>query len=128
MVAGRKKGKPNKSTPALKKKMIIELQKSWGIAAPALEKLKVPRTTYEYWMRSDKKFCEEVLSIRENKIDLAESRLVEAANSGQSWAIALIVRTLGKNRGYTEKQEVDLNVTNKEIKFIFGNDEQNKDE
>lgn len=39
-------------------------------------------------------------------VDKAEAKLVEAMESGAKWAIELILKTLGKERGYVERQEV----------------------
>lgn len=64
---------------------------------------------------------------RENIIDLSESKLVTAINGGEAWAIALALKTLGKGRGYVEKQEVQSSgeVT---VKVVYqGENEGNND-
>jgi len=43
---------------------------------------------------------------REELLDLAEQKLREAVEAGQPWAISLVLKTLGKSRGYTERQEI----------------------
>jgi hypothetical protein len=51
-------------------------------------------------------------------VDLAELKLYAAVQDGQPWAIALVLKTLGKDRGYVEKMEhggqggVSVNVVN----------------
>ena len=42
---------------------------------------------------------------RERRLDTAEAKLDEAIERGEPWAIALILRTLGRKRGYVEKVE-----------------------
>jgi hypothetical protein len=42
---------------------------------------------------------------REKRVDEAERKLDEAIERGEAWAIALVLRTLGKERGYVEKVE-----------------------
>lgn len=42
---------------------------------------------------------------RAEMLDLAESRLFEAIDRGEQWAINSILRTLGRDRGYTERVE-----------------------
>ena len=43
---------------------------------------------------------------REELVDIAEIRLRVAINNGEPWAIALVLKTMGKNRGYTERHEI----------------------
>jgi hypothetical protein len=38
-------------------------------------------------------------------IDTAEMKLFQAINAGEPWAIAMTLKTLGKNRGYVERME-----------------------
>lgn len=40
-------------------------------------------------------------------VDKAESALITALDKGEAWAIALTLKTLGKSRGYVERQEVE---------------------
>jgi hypothetical protein len=42
-------------------------------------------------------------------LDLAESRLWEAIDRGEGWAIAFCLKTIGRSRGYGE--HLDLNVS-----------------
>lgn len=51
-------------------------------------------------------------------VDIGELKLYQAVQSGQPWAVSLLLRTLGKDRGYVERQEqtgkdgegIDINV------------------
>jgi len=43
---------------------------------------------------------------RDKIVDLAENKLLAAVNRGSEYSINLVLRTLGKERGYTEKQEI----------------------
>lgn len=38
-------------------------------------------------------------------IDLSELKLRAAVLNGEPWAVALVLKTLGKDRGYVERQE-----------------------
>jgi len=40
-------------------------------------------------------------------IDLSELKLRAAVLNGEPWAVALVLKTLGKDRGYVERQEVN---------------------
>jgi hypothetical protein len=44
--------------------------------------------------------------IRSARVDLAESKLTEALNRGEPYAVTLTLKTLGKDRGYTERSEL----------------------
>lgn len=52
------------------------------------------------WLR------EELDSIRGYELDITELALRRAILAGEGWAIALKLRTQGKDRGYTERHEV----------------------
>jgi hypothetical protein len=43
---------------------------------------------------------------RESMIDLAELKLRQAVMNGEPYAVSLVLKTIGKNRGYVERQEV----------------------
>ena len=44
-------------------------------------------------------------SAREAALDDAENRLAQAAYAGEPWAVTFLLKTLGKSRGYSERQE-----------------------
>lgn len=50
-------------------------------------------------------------------VDKAESKLVEAMEGGAKWAIEMILKTLGKERGYVERQEVH-NLTKVQLHIV----------
>lgn len=39
-------------------------------------------------------------------IDLAEQKLLESIQNGEAWGITLCLKTIGKDRGYVERQEL----------------------
>lgn len=45
---------------------------------------------------------------RGEMVDTAELKLWQAIQNGQPWAIALALRMLGKERGYMEKAQLDI--------------------
>jgi len=45
---------------------------------------------------------------REAIIDIAEIKLVSAIESGEPWAVAMVLKTIGKSRGYSEKIEQEI--------------------
>lgn len=46
-----------------------------------------------------------IVHYRERRVDTAELKLENAINNGEPWAITLTLKTVGKDRGYTERHE-----------------------
>ena len=78
-----------------------------GILTVAAQKLGVNRmTVYNYCQRYptiQKALDDE----REKWIDLAEGQLIRAVNKGSIPAIMFFLKTVGRNRGYVERQEIE---------------------
>lgn len=43
---------------------------------------------------------------RGEMVDLAEQKLFQSIKKGEAWGITLCLKTIGKDRGYVERQEV----------------------
>ena len=43
---------------------------------------------------------------RGEMVDISEQKLRAAVMNGEPWAVAMVLKTLGKSRGYVERQEV----------------------
>lgn len=54
------------------------------------------------------KLEEELDNARETLLDIAECSLINAVIKGDLRAVMFILRTRGKNRGYSERQEIEL--------------------
>jgi hypothetical protein len=54
---------------------------------------------------------------RGKTLDLAEAKLMQAVDKGEQWAITMLLRTLGRERGYVERQEVS-NVTTVKLQIV----------
>jgi hypothetical protein len=56
------------------------------------------------------KQCKEIAALIEEErgkvIDKAELKLFDAIQAGEPWAIRMVLATIGKHRGYVERQEV----------------------
>lgn len=46
---------------------------------------------------------------REARLDNGEHSLDRAVDAGEAWAVTLLLKTQGRDRGYVEKTEVDVN-------------------
>jgi len=56
-----------------------------------------------------KKYPKAVMALKDEKesiLDSAEEQLRKQVNKGEGWAVKFILATIGKSRGYTEKQEI----------------------
>lgn len=91
-----------------KEQVLDAVEGSAGIMSTIASKLQCDWHTAEKyvqkWECTKKAFKDE----REKIIDLAESKLVQAVNSGDGQMVRYVLSRLGKHRGYTEKQEVEI--------------------
>lgn len=62
-------------------------------------------TTIFKRMKENPAIKEIVDELRGRKLDNAELKLEQAVARDEPWAIAFLLKTLGKDRGYTERQE-----------------------
>lgn len=88
------------------KQIIKELEKSMGYLHPAHENLGVTRQTLAKYIKEDEDLKEAYEDIIEAHLDKSESKLMEARDKGESWAICFHLKCKGKHRGYTERQEL----------------------
>jgi len=63
-----------------------------------------PNTIYNRMAKSDN-IKAAVEDYRGELIDLSEQKLRQAVLNGEPWAVALVLKTLGKKRGYVERSE-----------------------
>lgn len=49
-----------------------------------------------------------LLDEREMQLDRTELKLFAAIDKGEGWAITLYLKTIGRSRGYIEKQDIGL--------------------
>jgi len=85
------------------------LTASKGLVYLAAKRLKCdPDTIYNYCKRHPS-----VQAIRDamrgQMVDLAEQKLWESIQNGEAWGITLCLKTIGKDRGYIERQELSGN-------------------
>lgn len=107
-----------------RKPAFLKALKDSKTIAAACDSVKITRRTYLNWRRDDKEFDEAVWEIEEAYIDHVESKRDELINgvtvqvetkggpvvyerAPDPKMISLVLQTLGKNRGYVTKTEVE---------------------
>lgn len=97
-------GKP---CPPIKTELIIQaLKETHGMVSLAAERVGcAPKTIYAR-IKSVAAVREVLDTERSKMVDIAEMKLYSAIMTGESWAIALVLKTIGKDRGYVERQEL----------------------
>lgn len=96
-------GNTEKFTPA---QIIAALRAAGGIKLGAALKLKCsPQTIHNYIARYPE-IAAEIPKIKEDTLDLAETKLIEKVGKGDMQAIKFYLETQGRERGYVRKNEV----------------------
>jgi len=89
-----------------KEKFLDAFAAKLGNVKEACEAAGIARKTYYNWKNTDEDFADEIDSIQEGLIDLAESKLLENIKKGKTNEILFYLRTKGKKRDYVERQEI----------------------
>lgn len=76
-----------------------------GIISSVADALGVSRLTVYNYAQRHPTVHQALQDERERMVDTAESALYVALANKEPWAISLTLKTLGKNRGYVERQE-----------------------
>lgn len=86
--------------------MIQALQETNGLVSLAAKRLGcTPQNIYQR-AKSTKSIQDAITQSRDELIDLAELSLRRAIVAGEGWAVAMTLKTIGKHRGYVERQEI----------------------
>lgn len=97
-----------------KKEAFVEaLITTFGNKSAASHIIKISRQTYYDWIKNDLEFLERVQSITaddylEIKKDFIEASLMKLIGKGNPAAVIFGCKTICKDRGYVEKQEIDF--------------------
>ena len=91
-----------------KAQFITELEATMGVVSQACKRCGIDRTTPYRWAREDEKFKEDMEEIQNVVLDFAESKLYELVDEKHPTAIIFLLKTKGRNRGYVERQEMDI--------------------
>lgn len=93
---------------AAKQKLFIKtFIKNNAMVQTTCEEVGITKKTYYEWLK-DEKFKTAVDDAVEHKLDLLESKLQKLIDKGDVTATIFAVKCLLKQRGYTEKKEVEV--------------------
>jgi hypothetical protein len=98
----------DKSRHIKKESMLEALEASLGVVTTACKKTATPRSTFYKWLKEDTEFATAVSEIQNIALDFAESQLHKQIGDGNTSATIFYLKTKGKNRGYVERQEVEI--------------------
>ena len=114
-----KTAKRKKITEDNKNNFLKAYRKSAGNIAHACKSANIDRQTYYNYFEKFDTFKKECLDIKEENIDFAESVLMDAIRNKNMTGVIFFLKTIGRNRGYVEKQEMDIDGGfNLSVKFL----------
>jgi hypothetical protein len=99
------------------------LTETKGLIYLAAKKLRCAANTIRYRMSRSPEIVQLVADLRQEFVDTGEASLYRAVVNGEPWAVALVLKTLGKDRGYverTETRQVSNDEINDEIRNLLG--------
>ena len=110
----RRKIKPIKETAPIsrgtsEKAIAKALLASGGMQSPAAAMLRVSQSAISQRISKSPFLQEIVAEIKEELTDIAETKLKEHILAGNLTACIFYLKTVGKERGYNEKSELDIN-------------------
>jgi hypothetical protein len=85
--------------------LVDAITKSRGLITPAAAALGCAPLTIRRRAASSPAIAAALHEARQRTLDLAELALYKAVSTGEPWAVQFILKTLGKDRGYVERQE-----------------------
>lgn len=87
------------------------LIKSRGLVTVAARTLECNPHTIRAYIAKYPTVAAALKEAREGILDMTEARLFQAANEGEQWAVTFLLKNIGKDRGYMEKQQIEHTIT-----------------
>lgn len=81
------------------------LQTQEGNICAAAKSLRVGRSSIYRYIETRPELQQILADAREASIDNAENALRKAVERGEAWATCFLLKTIGRSRGYIERQE-----------------------
>lgn len=88
-------------------RIIEALKENKGLLTKAAVKAGVSYRTINRYVNEFPLVAEAVHEAKESLLDKAESKLFDAVDKGEAWAICFYLKTQGKDRHYSEKQVIE---------------------
>lgn len=86
--------------------VIAAIQDTRGMITLAARKLNCDPITVRRYVARYPTVATALQEQREGVLDTAELALMKAVQNGEGWAVAFTLRTIGRDRGYVERQEL----------------------
>jgi len=103
-------GRESRFTP---EQIIQALEANNGMIVAAARSIHCSRKTIYNKIAKHPEIKDALAGMREFQLDRTEIALFRAIERGEAWAICFYLKTQGKQRGYIEKQEIDVNVNDR---------------
>jgi hypothetical protein len=87
-------------------RIIQALRETNGLVSLAAKRVPCSITTINVRRKRVQAVEQVIQECRGELVDLGELALRKAVLSGEPWAVSLVLKTLGKDRGYVERQEI----------------------
>lgn len=100
------------------KAVIRALKENLGNVTRASEAIGMTRESLHRRIAGSDKLKAALQESREELLDVAESALIRNVKNGLEASIFFTLKTLGKKRGYSEKQELDITTGGEKINTI----------
>lgn len=102
-MASKRGGKPHKYTV---EQVVAALERNAGMVYMAARALGCNAQTIYNYRDKFPQVAEAIENARGEMIDTAELALKRAVLDGEGWAVCFLLKTIGKSRGYVERQEL----------------------
>lgn len=100
-------------TKQQKQAILATYRETLGSLTETCKAHKLSHSTFCEWCKKDPEFAAAVEETKEAFLDFAESALVERMRAGDTTAIIFALKTRGKQRGWSEKAELEVDLTSK---------------
>lgn len=94
------------STPVPTEKIIAALRETNGLVSLAAKRVPCSHSTIHTRRKHVKAVQDVIDECRSELVDYGELALRKAIIAGEPWAVGFVLKTLGKIRGYVERQEI----------------------
>lgn len=117
-----------------KEKFIEQLKIYMNNVSRTCEAMKVPRPTFEFWKRHDKKFIEMLQESEARQVDYVESKLMSQIEKGNIRAIKYFLSTRGRKYGWGPENSQNISImtendfTGKPMIVFTKSDNENEEE